>query len=566
MTRSITTWVRLEPQSTGPDAGPDPGLEARVYDPAWLLARQWQLGELSGEDAASPAWVRARVAVSPFTRLRRGSDPDAPVHRLEAGDLLEPLVEAETDAAADWTQAAQAGAHVLAALQHAGLDRYAASFRAAFPLPDPGGLGLDPAGVRRLRLLRRGGLDGAALAAAVRAPASSEGAVLPAAPPVAAEDRQAVLEVLRGWLGWHAAAHPGASRAWVAERFEYTFSVAARRPGGDIDGEADGSAELVFDAPEHGGGRLDWTDLVLRPGAAPMGAAGDAPGSQVVAGGLPAPVTYPGMPSNRWWEFEDGRVWFGGVTSEAADLARLLLVQFASVHGNDWFHLPVDLEVGSVALVTALVVVDTFGQSTLVAPASVPDWRMFHVSGAPASLLVVPPVVGSSLEGSAVEEVLLARDEGANLAWAVERRVTGPAGNVIDRYEQARGPVPVATAPEGVDEYYRVMSAVPEHWIPLVPRADGLRSIRLHRGTMVRGDGTEVRPLGRLLEPERPLMIFEEEVPRSGLLVTRAWQLARSADGRTWTWIGRWARPGRGEAASNLRFDALHHASSPEPQ
>ena len=60
MTVSYTFWNRLEPS---PRAGsPDPrgvsrALAAEVHDPLWFLTRQWQLGELRGEDGASPAWI-----------------------------------------------------------------------------------------------------------------------------------------------------------------------------------------------------------------------------------------------------------------------------------------------------------------------------------------------------------------------------------------------------------------------------------------------------------------------------------------------------------------------------
>ena len=43
--------------------------------------------------------------------------------------------------------------------------------------------------------------------------------------------------------------------------------------------------------------------------------------------------------------------------------------------------------------------------------------------------LFVPPVVSSTINGSSLEEVELARDEVANMVWAVERvvpSVTGP--------------------------------------------------------------------------------------------------------------------------------------------
>ena len=58
---SITSWVRLEPRSH--DATMREGIRARVYDPLWLLARQWQVGEFEGEDsrlAGAGAMARAQ--------------------------------------------------------------------------------------------------------------------------------------------------------------------------------------------------------------------------------------------------------------------------------------------------------------------------------------------------------------------------------------------------------------------------------------------------------------------------------------------------------------------------
>jgi hypothetical protein len=69
--------------------------------------------------------------------------------------------------------------------------------------------------------------------------------------------------------------------------------------------------------------------------------------------------------------------------------------------------------------------------------------------------------------------------------------------------------------------------------------------------------GVTLLPLGRLLEPERPLSLFDEELPRAGLAVTRARQVARGPDGSSVAWIGRRKRPGRGEGSSGLAFDEL---------
>lgn len=36
------------------------GTEARIHDPLWFLARQWQMGEFRGEDARSPVLVTVK--------------------------------------------------------------------------------------------------------------------------------------------------------------------------------------------------------------------------------------------------------------------------------------------------------------------------------------------------------------------------------------------------------------------------------------------------------------------------------------------------------------------------
>ena len=67
------TWQRLE--ATTVDADLTEGQEARIADPLWLLGKQWQVGELTGEDAASPILVEAIVEHAPVTRVRIGPGP-----------------------------------------------------------------------------------------------------------------------------------------------------------------------------------------------------------------------------------------------------------------------------------------------------------------------------------------------------------------------------------------------------------------------------------------------------------------------------------------------------------
>jgi hypothetical protein len=66
-----------------------------------------------------------------------------------------------------------------------------------------------------------------------------------------------------------------------------------------------------------------------------------------------------------------------------------------------------------------------------------------------------------------------------------------------------------------------------------------------------------VEPTGASVFPNEPggTPLNEEELPRTGTLVSRCWKYARWTDGSTYIWIGRKRELGRGEGSSGLRFD-----------
>jgi hypothetical protein len=112
---------------------------------------------------------------------------------------------------------------------------------------------------------------------------------------------------------------------------------------------------------------------------------------------------------------------------------------------------------------------------------------------------------------------------------------------------------------------------VPEHWIPFVPVPATVNGdpagVQLERRVLLRFDATgvsrAVHPHGLLLrsdlsmpaDGEPPLRLEEEEVPREGAVVERAFHYARGARGESYLWLGREKRVGTGEGASLLRFD-----------
>ena len=202
------------------------------------------------------------------------------------------------------------------------------------------------------------------------------------------------------------------------------------------------------------------------------------------------------MPAARFWEFEDAQVDFGSVDAGPTDLARMLLVEFALAYGNDWFVIPIELDVGSLYRTRSLVITDTFGVRTLIkssselgAPHS--TWRMFQHSYTrgsgitePASnLFFLPPSLLKSLESRPIEEVLFLRDEMANLAWAVERLIESPAERPLNRFEayleqkrrrEREAAEEISSAAEPLR--YRLSTEIPDYWIPLMPVRVGARA------------------------------------------------------------------------------------------
>ena len=89
--------MRLEPVSRNVEM--KASLQARIYDPLWLLARQWQLGEFQGEDNGSPIMASWRGEGARLTRyqagaLEPGSTVNAPAYDVSRMPL-ETLVERE---------------------------------------------------------------------------------------------------------------------------------------------------------------------------------------------------------------------------------------------------------------------------------------------------------------------------------------------------------------------------------------------------------------------------------------------------------------------------------------
>ena len=544
-------------------------LAAAIADPLWLLARQWQTGGLMADDAGTP--VHVELAHATMTIQLDGTPLAAPVAAM---------IEAERPPSAyamAICERTRLAAELMRRLRDAGLaDAPIAALRAAlshaYPLPH------STVGASQAPFAGRLP-DAAALftaLAAVLAPDGSGGPfpALSGVDPADAPTAQAAEAAVRAWFAW---AHPQlgpaaglgtpedadiAPAAWDPERLDYRFALTADLPDGTVTLRADG----------YDGTGIDWHSFD-RSTLAPLGNAAAAATIEV----RPSPVRYAGMPRPRFWELEDGNVNLDLMAGR--DPAHALLAMFAHAYANDWFVVPLDVAPGA-SLIERLTITDTFGTTTDIAPTAALDgpgarWSLWELSTTPlpavapnegdaaAGLRIHLPIAGSILDGSLLEDVLIARDEMANLAWLIELTTLDRDGSPVDRFRRwlqlrvADDPTFNPAAHQGAAGY-RLGPTLPDNWYPLVGDRSTTAAPRLLLAQLPPGatDVSDEGVQGRLIPHHVGTVVADEEASRSGSRVRRLDRLMRTSSARH-VWRARVKQPGTAEASSGLRFDVL---------
>jgi hypothetical protein len=572
---SITTWHRLEPRPRA--ANVRASLRAEVRDPLWFLGRQWQLGEFQGEDAGSPAFVELGWRTVKLVDVALGGAPptvarigDQPLERQALAEPVSPDQATRVELGQTFFRILEAR-NQLPPGPPRNLAPIKTAFRQAAALADPVTDPFNPVeeSTRQFMSVVKGrAVDGVKVL---------ELAGTDTVPPgVPAADAQLVRDAygeLRGWVtAVFGAIGTSSAAAWDPRRLDQSFTVRAGP-------EAAPTATLAVQPDAEGA--LHWSsfDLQAQTGDPLAGAAANT--LKVT----PIQVRFPGMPANRYWDFEEGDLALPDIDLEKRDLQKLLVVDFALVHGVDWFVLGLELPVGSITSIDSLVVRDVFGGSTSISradnvaqPAGPGRWTMFSVAQPGAGLAgytLIPPSAGPGVAaGPILEDVRFARDEMANMAWAIERAAESRLGEPRPGPERdaaadaAAGP-PAPPAPTRAPLRYQIESKVPLHWIPLVgvPVPGHAPDIQLQKARVLRPDPTStppgqpraVPPIGRVLRPE-PMLVPEEEIPRMGLRIERVVFRSRWIDGTGHLWIARRRRAGAGETQSGLTFDAARPA------
>lgn len=549
-------------------------LRAEVRDALWMLTRQWQFGEIGGEDAASCVTSRIAYHHEPIDRLTLRDqaafpyDPETmPLETRVEREAIPFTVREKSSAELynDVLFAVQLGKQLLRLLRTAGLDQHYDLYLGRFPI-SVFSSDQDPDAEEIRKSVGDRIADGVAIWRAVENGAhdtwvDSQAGADPALKGVAANFADACTKKFKRLF---TQPESETDSAWLKNRLEYQFSVGAQ--------PAPNESQTVLFAEQYHQGHLDWYsfDVVRNKNIVVDRESETGPAVEQVESFLPASVRFKGQPQPRFWEMEETQTDFGKIETSTTGLLHLMLAEFGLIYSNDWFVLPHPMPVNNVCEIRGIVVDDTFGRHTFIRPAgrgpatAWQRWAMFYhtekdAGRSSSSRFYLVPAVGKVLESKPLERLNFMRDEMANMVWSVESIVPSQIGQGISGNETAKLnelKKPPANDNPDVKIGYVLGTRVPSNWIPFIAvHIEGsVSEIHLQRARMVGGE----HPRGRLLrEPKSPYFVEEEEVPRAGIYVERSWQRARWLRGRTFIWIGRKKTAGRGEGWGQLVFDQI---------
>lgn len=619
-------------------------LKAEIHDPLWMLTRQWQFGEFRGEDAGSSILARVKMKSFPLTHLQLGSftqdsrptEASAPISFSEEMGL-EAIVESR-HRHYDYKTRVQAARYWINLLTQRKViannarQEFRLLFQKHFPFrfPEINEVSQPELTIEKAKILAnpslspylaticRRSFDGVELLKALQ----SNDLQLPEKllEAIAAKDESIpdkLSSIIRRFIHWFEDSYGSIQQesqpedAWNPRQLEYQMAIAF--PEEPEEGEPDsGSTILVADEYYHG--RLDWYafDLIKSQGLLHEQAKAAFESLTIepaFASLIPSPASFPGMPSNRYWEFEDGKINYSKLQAGSNEAAKVIIAQYASIYGNDWQVIPLEAPVGSLNRIEAIIVTDVFGIKKLITPleqAAGDNWTGFglfnHASRKNGGQeenprtetgLFLVPSIGKVQESEPIEQVQFFRDEVANLVWAIENRVPNGMGGsaegqamaaqlsaFLEKLDEDNLPSRTEASTQAALKYYLATNEMPENWIPFIAAhvKESWRAIQLQRASLPRyfqGRYLAIRPRTALLRaglpakarpgypvfqlmeglPPQPYFINEEEVPRGGMEVRATYQRARWYNGKVINWYGNRKQFGFQAKGGQLLFD-----------
>ena len=587
---TLMMWNRLEAR---PRSGTfEKALKAEIRDPLWMLTKQWQMGEYNAEDAGYPVFAKVHASASTLNHFEANNQNQA----YEDNVPLEAKVEqkripfSRKDNAINIDIRLQIGRYWLKLIQGAVelpfqllKQKFITSY--AFKLPEKGKdtdyIYAHKEVWQQYAAISGRSIDGYLIIEKMLKSKDHIDPMRTVFSDISIVENEIILLYKLGLKleEWFEVVYlqPKHDKddAWLPNRLEYQFSCTAKS---NVD-------EKTIEAEEYAHGHLDWFAFNIKENDNKSG----AQTKEIFKNSfIPSNIEFEGIPTNRWWKFQDKKTDFGDIKPSTTDLSKLLLMEFGITFSNDWFLIPYTLPIGSLTNIDGLTVTNNFGETIWIAAmedttkTKLP-WSMYKLqSNIQNNTLFLAPSAIDILEGAPVEEVTFIRDEMSNMVWGIESVVQSPFGigdngNEVamrtNLYHKDMVLMPEPTIPDELKISYLAMTEVPENWIPFMPVhiKDSIRKTQLQRSAMLRvldiekEDSDKIEPQTSILREgldslsgiATPYFIHKEEVPRSGIIVSQSFQRTRWINGEVFVWLGAKKKTGRGEGSSNLAFDQI---------
>lgn len=587
----LIAYVRIEPLTTAKTLKET--VKGQVHDALWMLTQQYRVGEFRGEDAGSP--MKARVQTQ-STKINRFKSRYGEVEEYNEQVPLEAKVE-RLPLREDLGMRIELGniwVKLAVKIYPDEIKEIVQLFWENFyidPLEDDPAQNSNKAGVRIRNLVTKRSIDGVKLYHYFK----NGGTPGDFAPGYPALDDQ--MESFMQWVSnTYYTPETEEENSWSESELEYNCTVSAPLTA------ASGSNQNVLVADRYKRGDLDWYSFDLDPNvAAKLQETGfTIDNAQAVLppqtfSYIPSNIEFKGMPTGKWWEFEDRNTDLSKMLTQKSDISKMVIMEFGLIYSNDWFIIPHPIPDSTITEVSGLVVTDVFGKNFLIERSGTGNeqqwyrWDLYNVSKRNSYIresfgkLLSIPRIKNRMESEPFEKVMFLRDEMANMIWGVEEVVPnelfgGMDGKnaYLELLDYLDATLPPPPDPPGYIansalHRFRISNSVPENWIPFIatkqiPTEHGGRDVMVQRAAMLRYvddnyTNEVIRPRTDILSigiaENQPYFINEEIVGRSGFVITSNFQRARWYDGKVFTWLGRTVKGGRGEGNSGLKFDIL---------
>lgn len=558
MSSKTTSWTRLEPKHRSLDVRSS--LARPVADPAWLLLRQWQVGEFEASDGGSPLLIELDTTTSMLNRFHAGEysgtqgvsySPDLlPIDALvehedvefNEGELSVKLMAFAGEQFFEDLMV-RLGANVL--IREAWRGHYQGF-----------GFEFDEQNLPNRENQRQAAIfsqliDGRKLYAQINDEFAAFSGSLGANSPLllGGQNYNEVNATATWWMQWVETLIVTARTpsSWVDNELMYKFAVATKNAQG---------VETVLDGYSRGD-KLDWYSFDQRTDGASLGAVIDS--TTQTAKRILSPIRFVGSSGGRFWTMDDGQSALVQSEATTMHLAQSLWLEFMVTYSDSWWLAPLTLPVGSINTITDARLVTTFDQglSLPVLTHESDHFSLFTLqTGTFTPTLFLPSVSDKKQLAESVESMRLVRDEMQNVAWAIEEIVIGGAGQPERRHETWRGVEQTSDFPNEL--LYKLASPMPDFWYPMIPQAEldlgGLMmSLTLKRGLLLTDDEVQ-SPKGVLA---KELELPDYEVPRRGRRIVRRDVVSRWSNGDVLLWRGRSNQHVEVDNDSGLAFDQL---------